>query len=200
MDPKTETDGELVRRARGGSATALRALFERHEPALKGFLHRRLPAGLRRKVAPEDILQEAWLVANARLAEFEDRGEGAFRAWLMRIAEFKLREAVRAYLGTRKRADVREVSRGGRPDTSAFLGDSPSPSEVAQGNEMRDAAAKAMATLPDDYREVLRLVQVEGLTLKLAAERMGRSHEATKKLYGRALARFAALLGHDKKG
>jgi RNA polymerase sigma-70 factor (ECF subfamily) len=200
MDPATETDGELVRRARGGSAPALRALFERHESALKGFLDRRLPAGLRRKVAPEDILQEAWLVANARLAEFEDRGEGAFRAWLMRIAEFKLREAVRAYLGTRKRADVREVSRGGRPDTSAFLGDSPSPSEVAQGNEMRDAAAKAMATLPDDYREVLRLVQVEGLTLKLAAERMGRSHEAVKKLYGRALARFAALLGHDKKG
>jgi len=195
MDSSTEPDGELVRRAREGSAPALRVLLERHETALKGFLDRRLPAGLRRKVAPEDILQEVYLVATGRLAEFEDRGDGAFRAWLMRIAEFKLREAVRAYLGTRKRADVREVSRGGRPDTSAFHADSPSPSEVAQGNEMRDAAAKAMSTLPADYREILHLVQVEGLTLKVAAERMGRSHEATKKLYGRALARFATLLG-----
>jgi RNA polymerase sigma-70 factor (ECF subfamily) len=200
MEPSTESDGELVRRAREGSSPALRALFERHESAVKGFVARRLPAGLRRKVAPEDVLQEVWLVATARLAEFEDRGEGAFRAWVMRIAEFKLREAVRAYLGTRKRADVREVSRGGRPDTSAFRADDPSPSEVAQGNELRDAAARAMATLPPDYREILRLVQVEGLTLKAAAERMGRSHDATKKLYGRALARFAALIGHDSKG
>jgi RNA polymerase sigma-70 factor (ECF subfamily) len=199
MDPATASDGELVRLAREGSAPALRALFERHESALKAFVERRLPAGLRRKVAPEDVLQEAYIVASARLAEFEDRGDGAFRAWLMRIAEFKLKEAVRAYLGTRKRADVREVSRGGRPDTSAFLGDSPSPSEVAQGNEMRDAAAKAMKTLPPDYREILRLVQVEGLTLKLAAVRMGRSHEATKKLYGRALGRFAELLGQKKR-
>jgi len=195
MDPATETDGELVRRAREGSSPALRALIERHESAVTGFLARRLPAGLRRKVAPEDILQEVWLVANSRLAEFEDRGDGAFRAWVMRIAEFKLREAIRAYLGTRKRADVREVSRGGRPDTAAFRADDPSPSQVAQGNELRDAAARAMATLPPDYREILRLVQVEGLTLKVAAERMDRSHDATKKLYGRALARFATLLG-----
>ncbi len=199
MDPTTVSDGELVRRAREGSAAALRALFERHEATLKGFLDRRLPPGLRRKVAAEDVLQEVWLVAAARLAEFEDRGEGAFRAWLMKIAEFKLKEAVRAFLGTRKRADVREVSRGGRPDTSAFRDDSPSPSQVAQGNELRDAAARAMTELPPDYREILRLVQVEGLNLKSAAERMGRSHDAAKKLYGRALARFAELLGHDQK-
>ena len=46
----------------------------------------------------------------------------------------------------------------------------------------------------DDDREILRLVQVEHLTLIEAADRMGRSYEATKKLYARALARLRALL------
>jgi RNA polymerase sigma-70 factor (ECF subfamily) len=195
MDRTSQSDSELVVAARAGDASALRALFERHEPLLRGFLDRRLPPGLRRKVAPEDIQQETWLVVSARLDEFEDRGEGAFRAWLLKIAELKLRESVRAFLGTRKRADVKEVSRGGRPDTAAFMGQSPTPSEVAVGRELEDAAARALRELPEDYRRVLQLVQVEGLTLKAAAERMDRSHEATKKLYGRALSRFAQLLG-----
>lgn len=195
MDFTARTDSELVVLARKGDSSALRALFERHEPLLCGFLERRLPPGLRRKVSPEDIRQEAWLVVSSRLDEFEDRGDGAFRAWLLKIAELKLREAVRAFLGTRKRADVREVSRGGRPDTAAFRDAGPSPSQVAQGRELEDAAARAMASLPEDYRRVLALVQVEGLTLKDAAVKMDRSHEATKKLYGRALSRFAQLLG-----
>jgi RNA polymerase sigma-70 factor (ECF subfamily) len=197
VDDAAESESALVRDARTGSQAALRALFTRNEAALHGFLERRLPPRLRRKVAPEDVMQEVWLVAAARLAEFEDRGEGAFRAWVMRIAELKLREAMRAHLGTQKRAAVREVSRGGRPDTSAFRGGGPTPSEVAQGHELEDAAARAMAALPEDYRAVLKLVQVEGLTLKAAAERIGRSHEATKKLYGRALGRFAELLGQN---
>ena len=42
---------------------------------------------------------------------------------------------------------------------------------------------------PDD-REILRLVRFERLSLREAAERMGRSYEATAKLHGRALLRF----------
>ena len=51
-----------------------------------------------------------------------------------------------------------------------------------------------MRALPDDYRNVLRMALEDGLTLKEAARRMGRSHEAVKKLYGRALARLAREL------
>jgi DNA-directed RNA polymerase specialized sigma24 family protein len=51
--------------------------------------------------------------------------------------------------------------------------------------------------LPEDYRRILELVQFEGLTLRDAAGRMGRSYEAAKKLYGRALSRFAKELGTD---
>ena len=61
-----------------------------------------------------------------------------------------------------------------------------------------------MASLPPDYREVLRLAREEDLSLREVAERMGRSREAIKKLYGRALLRFKEAFdrlggsGHDE--
>ncbi len=100
-------------------------------------------------------------------------------------------EALRHHLLTEKRAGGREVTRGARPNSSAFRGREPSPSEVAIGEETRRRAAEALSELPEDHREVLALVQVEGLTLADAAVRMGRSYEATKKLYGRAASRLA---------
>ena len=44
--------------------------------------------------------------------------------------------------------------------------------------------------LPSEYREILALTRTEGLDLRQAAERMGRSYEATRKLVSRALTRF----------
>jgi DNA-directed RNA polymerase specialized sigma24 family protein len=53
--------------------------------------------------------------------------------------------------------------------------------------------------LPEDYREILLLTRAQGLTIREAAERMGRSLEAAKKLSARALARFGELLDRDGK-
>jgi RNA polymerase sigma factor (sigma-70 family) len=64
-------------------------------------------------------------------------------------------------------------------------------------NELRDSLREALAELPEDHREVLRLLQDEGLTFEVAAARMGRSVGAVKKLHGRVLARLADRLGVD---
>ena len=52
-----------------------------------------------------------------------------------------------------------------------------------------------MAALSEDHREVLRLALEEGLSLRECAERMGRSREAMKKLYGRAVCALRARVG-----
>ena len=57
------------------------------------------------------------------------------------------------------------------------------------------AVRDAMARLPEDYREVIRLRQDEQMTIRETAERMGRSPDAVKMLYGRALERLSDLLG-----
>jgi len=181
----------LLERARAGDGDALRALLERHEPRLRRRLDRGVPPPLRRRVSVADVMQETWLVAFRRIGEFEDRGDGAFDAWLAAIADLKLREAVRRHLLTEKRAGGREVTRGARPNSSAFAARGPSPSDAAIGEETRRRAERAMAGLPEDYRTVLALVQIDGLTLADAAARMDRSYEAVKKLYGRAASQLA---------
>ena len=55
--------------------------------------------------------------------------------------------------------------------------------------------ADALGQLPEDYREVIILRHLEGLTFPAVASRMGRTPESIKKLWARALARLRRTLG-----
>ena len=141
------------------------------------------------------MLQETRILAFEQSGGFESRRDGAYRVWLLRIAERKARETLRTHAGTAKRSIRREVSGDGRPDPHEAASKWPSPSQFAMTEERRAEVLQTLATLPPDYGEVLRLTQFEGLSLRDAAERMGRSRDATKKLFGRAMIRFAAAAG-----
>jgi RNA polymerase sigma-70 factor, ECF subfamily len=195
------SDEELVRRAREGDADAQRALFERHERPLRARVRRRLPASVRVKLAESDVLQEAYLAAFRSLGAFEDRGEGSFSRWLGGIVEHRVREAMRRFRGTKRRAAQRETSLSRADETPAARNAVPSPSRVAASAEERAAVVEAMAGLADDHRTVLRLVHEDGLKLVDAAAAMGRSPDAVRMLYGRAVAALVARTGRrDRAG
>jgi DNA-directed RNA polymerase specialized sigma24 family protein len=61
--------------------------------------------------------------------------------------------------------------------------------------ELKDAARRAFADLPENFQEVLGLLQDQDLSLNEAAARLGKSREAVKKLYGRALAELERRMG-----
>ena len=186
-----QTDEELAQRAQDGDEDAFQALFHRHAPTLGRLIHRRLSPMLRRKVDAADILQVAYLGAHRGLAGFEPRGEGSFRAWLHQIVEHKILYVIRQYVQVEKRNLNREDTGSFHQRAPAARGREPSPSGVAAAGELRAQIEAALAVLPDHYREVIRLVQREGLTLAGAGERMNRTTAATAKLYGRALAKLA---------
>jgi RNA polymerase sigma-70 factor (ECF subfamily) len=189
------TEGEdLIRRFRRGDEEAFRILFERYGRVLEARIRNLMPNRLRRKVAVSDVVQETALVAYSRRADFEERGEEVFRRWLLGIVENKVRETIRRHDRVAKRSARREVTRSDRADTAEFIGHRASPSQVAIAAELEALVGHALGQLPADYREVLRLSQHEHLTLREAAVRMGRSSDATKKLYGRAVARLRRTL------
>jgi RNA polymerase sigma-70 factor (ECF subfamily) len=186
-----ESDEDLVRRARAGDAGAATALFDRHLPLLRVAAKSRLPASLRGKVGESDVVQEAYLAAFVRLGEFEDRGDGSFRAWLRQILAHKIVDEVRRHVEAGSRDVRREVPAGTSGEAIVGAVDRPSPSmEVAAAEEIA-ALRMAVEKLPSAYAEIVRLVHQEDLTLVEAGTRMGRSAEAARKLYGRALARLA---------
>ena len=142
-----------------------------------------------------DILQMAYLGAHRSLGEFETRGDGSFRAWLDQIVEHKILYVVRQYVDAAKRGIDREQTGSFHQRAPGAHGREATPSGVAMAGELRERIEGAVAQLPEHYRDVLRLVQREGLTLAEAGERMGRTTAATAKLYGRALSKLADLAG-----
>ena len=192
-------DGELVRRTRAGDEHALQVLLDRHADRLRERIRRWLSPSTLRKISASDIQQDAYVVAYQRLEEFQDRGTGAFGAWLGRIVENKAKHAVRRFTGTAKRGGAGEVSRDGRAATANFVGRVPSPSQVAISAELEERARRAIAALALDYREIIRLRQTEHLSVQEAAARMGRTQAAVKKLYARALAQLARMLGLEEE-
>ena len=188
------TAEELLQRFREGDGEALCALVERHEEVLRHRIRRLLPKYLRRRVSIDDILQESRVVALERCHDFEDRGSDAFRNWILGIAEMKARRAVQHHVKVRKRAAGKEVTRARRPETRDFAAQVLTPSQAAMNVELAQRTREALASLPDDYLEVIRLARDEQLPLNEVARRIGRSHDATRKLYGRALVRLGKEL------
>ena len=185
----------LVRRAQAGDEVALTSLFDGQAGTLRRRIRGRLSPAVRRKVSESDVMQEACLVASRRLEAFEYRGEGSFGAWLGRIADHAALKAVRRYTGTAKRNAYAETTRDQRAETGQYGGDAPSPSRRVMATELRERMDLALADLPEDYRAVLELLLHRRLTLAQAAELMGRSVNAVKKLHARALGELAEKLG-----
>jgi RNA polymerase sigma-70 factor (ECF subfamily) len=193
-DAREPTDEDLVRRIRAGDDAAARLLFERHLPALRARARARLPSSLRGKVAESDVIQDAYLAAFLAIGDFQDRGDGSFAAWVRRILERRIANEVRDGVATAKRDARREIRIPTGTHGAGAAHDQLSPSEEAIADEEAARVRAARESLSEDHRAVIALVHDEGLTLVAAGERMGRSADAARKLYARAVAELAERL------
>jgi len=183
------TDEQMVSRIRAGDGGAAQALFAKHFPLLRARVQRRMAPRSRVRQAESDVIQEACMAAFLRLAEFEDRGPGSFGKWLGGIVDNKLRESIRRHLGTGKRDARRE--QGIADGILGIVAPDRSPSSAAMATEEMLALLRAIEGLPEHYRTVLHLLYEQGLSLRDAAQRMERSPDAVRMLYGRAIAALA---------
>lgn len=192
-----DDEDRLIERAVAGDDAAVAVLCRRHEGAVRRRVYQRLPRQLRRRISVADVAQETLLTAVQRLRAGAWTHEGSFRAWLLRIAEYKAREATRFHLGTAKRALGAELSQPHRPDTGAFAGGLDSPSTVAMEEESCREIDAGLAALPRDYRLVIDLIHRRGCTMVEAGEHLDRSADAVRKLYARAIAALARHLNPE---
>lgn len=179
--------GRLLREAQGGDRDSLDALYERHRGRLLGFVRARMSPALLGTVSPEDVLQETLLESARKLGDFEDRGPASFYRWLVEIARFKVLEADRARK-TRKRSleEPMEAEPAGRET---------SPSGRAAKRERADLLRDALAALPGEQGEAVRLRYLEGLSIAETSDRLSKSPAAVKALVSRGLAALAEEAG-----
>jgi RNA polymerase sigma-70 factor, ECF subfamily len=192
---------ELLREAQGGDGMTLGRLLELYRRYLTLLARLQIGQRLQSKVDASDLVQETFLDAYQNFAHFRGASEGQLLGWLRQILAAKLADQLRRYLGTQGR-DVRlerdiedGLDRSSELLDHGLVAPQSSPSQQATRREQAVLLADALGGLPDDYREVLVLRHLEGLTFPEVARRMGRSLSSVEKLWMRGLARLRQLLG-----
>lgn len=181
---------QQIAAARSGSAPALGALLNEFRNYLLLIANAELDNHLRKKIGASDLLQETYVQAQRGFLGFQGTTEPELRAWLRQIMLNRCRNMRLAY-ETEKRDLNRELplcgtsSVAGPVDELVTGGRSPSGQAMAAEEAM--LVAKAMAGLPKDYEEVIRLRHWEDLSFEEIGIRTGRSAEAARKLWSRAI-------------
>lgn len=164
---------DLVRRAHAQDTAAFGELYERYAPRIFTYLCHQLNG---RTQEAEDLTAEVFTKMLERIGSYQFRGI-PFSAWLFRIARNHLIDHVR-----------RAPRQPTMPLDDAY--ELPEPS-TARSLDRRLAADQIMAglrLLTDEQRQVIEMRFIEGLSTLQAAERIGKSEEAVKKLQSRGLA------------
>ena len=195
----------LMDRAAGGDADAWGALLAQHQERLQCVLAFRLDPRLRGRVDAADVIQEAFIVATVRRADFFGQAGQPLFLWLRWIVANTLLELHRDHLGVQMRDAAREVSSGRRAG-GAVGGDShdalvaqlsagaTGPATAAGRAETKARVSEALARMESIDREVLALRHFEQLTNAEAAQVLGIQERAAAKRYVRALDRLRVVL------
>ncbi len=193
---------KLLSRAADGDEDALRELFSRHRGRLKRMVRLRLNRRLQGRIDDSDVLQEAYLEASKRLADYVREPSLPVFLWLRHITGQKLIDAHRRHLGAEKRDAGRDVTlhRGAFPAASSaslaahLLGKLTSPSQAAVKAELRVQLQDALNNMDAMDREVLALRHFEQFSNSDAAKVLGIDASAASNRYVRALRRLRTIL------
>lgn len=190
-EPTAET-AMLLAAARSGDRAAFGSLIEHFRLYLLKAASVELRPGLRAKVPPSDVVQDACLEAFRLFERFDGAGAEEFRGWLVGILQNKAREAARRFDGTAKRDAGREVGLSG-----AGAAGGPTPSGQAIRREEAERVLAAIGRLPPDDQEVIRLRTWDGLSFGEVGDRTGRTEDAARMQFARAMRRLEQELEHD---
>ena len=200
----SEPDNILVNRIKQRDLSALAEYLLTQRQPLLAFIDRQLGAALRRKIEVDDVFQEVSVEAVRALPEADFDHREPF-SWLCQIAERRIIDAHRHHFGAQKRDAGREVplgSPGGDSQHAAIIDllvASMTTATQALSRKGREARLfEALATLPADQREALRLRYIEGLPSKEIASKLGKSDGSVRVMLTRALGRLQQVLGPEE--
>jgi RNA polymerase sigma-70 factor (ECF subfamily) len=194
-----QIDQQLLARAIGGDRAAAGELLLEASGMLTAYVARELPKPIAHLVSVEDVLQETFHSAFATIGDLQAADEAAFLAWLRTIAKHRMLDTLRRHKRKRRGGDRQQVAAHSSTDSvlnlfDALCGDA-TPSRRVSRNEALSCMHVALAELPEDYRQAVRLRFLEDKSYKEVAEAMGRSEGAVHGLITRAKDRLRDLLG-----
>jgi RNA polymerase sigma-70 factor (ECF subfamily) len=176
-------DTEIVRKIREGETALFEVLMRRHNQRV----YRAVRAVINEEADVEDVMQQAYINAFTHLDQFEERAQ--FSTWLTRIALNEAFAKRRKIKGPGSVVRIRlelDDDRRGYMDT--LISPEADPERQAYAEELRRVLEAAVEALPDNYRTVFMLRDIEGLSTSETGEGLGLGEEAVKTRLHRARA------------
>jgi RNA polymerase sigma-70 factor, ECF subfamily len=192
MDSATSTFG-LVERFKRGEAEAFSLIFRKYRRRLAVLVHYKMSSELRGAVEVDDILQEVFLAAAQDMGNFTYQSPGSLMAWLSRISDHVVVDAVRYQNRGKRHAEEMLRFRSESNPAGPEPVDRETPSQVFARTENMQILLKKLDALPVEYREMILLAKFEGLTTKEISDRVKKSRESVALTLHRALKRFREL-------
>lgn len=181
LNESSLTDRELVEQVERGDPRAFRILYDRNVDRVYRLAYRM--AG--EDALARDFTQETFLRAYDRLGQF--RGDAAFSTWLHAIAVSVVLNGLRVL--ARHRTRERSL------EEATDLGSTPAGIEP----DVRDRVRKAVDTLPEIYRTVLLMHDLEGFSHEEIADALGVAKGTSKARLSRARQRLREALGEEMR-
>jgi RNA polymerase sigma-70 factor, ECF subfamily len=202
MAADPEKTRQLLEGAVNGDRAALQGLLLIHYADVEAVIRPRFSPELAAHFEVEDLIQDVLVDVYRGIDSYRETDAGSFVAWLHRIAENRVIDAVRR-LRRKKRSGRAGRIDPHRPPSHDTLGgvwdwlcdDENPPDRPARLEEARQAIQVCLAGLQPDQREAVTTHYFEHLETTEVAERMGRSPGAIRELMRRARENLKRLLG-----
>jgi len=199
MDHSEVGIARRIRLAREGQQEALNELLETHRNYLRVLAASCLHHELRGKADPSDVVQGTLLKVHQNFGHFRGTTELEWMSWLRKILVNHLTDVQKGFRRERRNVTREQPLESLVDRSSAMLrnlvpAQGPSPSQEAQRREATALVADAIAELEPEDRDVVILRNLHELDWKAVGERTGRSPDAARMLWARAMQRVGGLL------
>jgi RNA polymerase sigma-70 factor (ECF subfamily) len=199
MDRSPSGIARSIRLAREGQHEALSDLLDAHRNYLRLLAASCLHREMRGKADPSDVVQVTLLKVHENFRHFRGTTEPEWMAWLRTILVRSLTDFQKGFQRqrrnvTRERSLESDVDRSSAMLRNMIPAAGPSPSQEAQRREGAALVADAIAELEPEDRDVVILRSLLELDWSAIGEKTGRSPDAARMLWARAMQRLGGLL------
>ena len=184
---------QLVTLAKQGDRSALGQLCVVYGERVRRIIRLRMGKELRSKLESMDMVQNVLMCAVRDLEDFTYTSEGDFLRWLGKIAENRIRDNLEKLHADkrdiRKEIPLHDDGSTSRDDRARVVepARNTTPSVILSRREELDKLEKAIDKLKPEYREVIVLAKIDGLSYKEIGDRLGKSADAAGHLLLRAM-------------